>query len=98
MMQSMDVRWTVTENERWSVLNALRIAADVAKCHAKDMSDIADVLRSGQAVALFAQGEDGARAADALAEQHRRNSEDFSRLYEQVEEAPRIVVCESDED
>lgn len=98
-MHSSQITWTVTEQERWSVLNALRIAQDVAKGYAKDMSDIADALRDGQEYPMFASGEDGARAADALAQQHRSNVEEWSRLYESVEEAPRIcVMAESDED
>jgi hypothetical protein len=98
MHQTMNVIWTVTENERWSVLNALRIAAEVSTGHAKDMRDLADSLRDGHEHPMFAKGEGGVIAAEGLADVHARQAEEWQRLYSQVEEAPSIVVCESDED
>lgn len=92
------IRHYVTESERWSVLNALRIAAEVVTEHASQMDEMAQRLRNGEEFALFAPGENGARACDALADQHRSNAETFRDLYSQVEDAPQIVVMESDED
>ena len=45
---------------------ALQIAIDGKKRMVQTMSDVAAALRAGQQIAIFADGEDGARAADHL--------------------------------
>lgn len=89
--------YTVTEAERWTVINALVVAAEAATDHAKVTRDMADYLRGGGTHPLFAEGEDGGRACDLLAAQHDANAAEFRRLADLAEAAPRIVVDYSDE-
>jgi hypothetical protein len=94
-----DILHRVTESERWSVINGLRIASDVSKEHSKMFGEIAELLRNGEEVAGFAAGESGARAAEALAWQFNRQTGEFTELASRVEDAPSIAVMhEEDED
>ena len=58
------------------VERALRSAVYAATEHAATMRAVAQAIRAGEDVAMFATGEPGARAADALAADHDQFRED----------------------
>jgi len=62
--------------------NALGWAMNLKGEVAQTMRDVATALRDGQQVPLFADGEDGARAADQLADSHQHDVDRLAAISE----------------
>jgi hypothetical protein len=100
-MRRPDNRVSVTHDfseESSAITNALNIAREKFDEHAKTMHEIASALRNGQEVAMFAPGEGGAIAADRLAAQFERQSEEARTLYHLLSEADSLYAVAPDFD
>ncbi len=89
-----DVDGTVSgESDRWTLINALFTAAEVVKGHSATMRSFAEQLRNGaEPPALFAEGEDGARGAERLAEAHEATAEAYRAMALRVEKADTLNI------
>ena len=80
---------TLSRKDLSTVSNGLSIVAKEFDHHVEEFREIAKALRSGEQVALFAPGENGAKAADRLAEQFTQQRDDSRRLAELFTNAHR---------
>lgn len=69
-----------------TVVHALQIAARTFREDQSNMEKVAVAIRAGQAVPMFAEGENGAVAADRLAGQFYRQATDCEDLLDVIEE------------
>jgi hypothetical protein len=65
--------------------NALHVAARKYRQDQENMVQIATAIRQGQTVPMFAEGENGVRAADRLANQFSRQVEDVEAILQRME-------------
>ena len=86
----------LNENQRWSLINALRAAADQSAEFAQVQARVAGTIRSGVNVALYAEGEPGAQAAEALSAQFAKQKNDYLTLAGEIEEAEYIEFGDPD--
>lgn len=75
----------VTLQERSTIWNALSIAARTFEEDIANLRKVADELRAGGEVTMFARGESGARAADRLIAQFEQQLKDTRALIERFE-------------
>ncbi len=84
--------------QRRVIQHALMIAAETFDEHATTMKKIVKQLRAGsKSHAMFAKGEDGARAADAIARGHEGQAQDARELRGLLEEAGEIWLTSEEE-
>jgi hypothetical protein len=88
----------VSEDERWTVLNALTTAREVYKGHAALMRDQAARLRRGEVIGLWAEGEAGAVAADRMAEQFESQVLSSEAVYDLVENIEQVIYYAEETD
>jgi hypothetical protein len=75
----------LSSSEVSTITNALHVAAERFDESVKEFEKLAAFLREGGKYPMFAPGEDGARAADALAEQFRAQAEDSRDVFDKIE-------------
>ena len=86
-----------THRDQVTLTHGLRIAADKFERDAALGRETAAVLRAGEKIPMFAEGEAGARAAEALAEQFERQVRETRSLADRIDEAVAVVLSR-DED
>lgn len=74
------------ENAELSLVHASLIAyRERMQSHQKNMAEVAAALREGETVPLFAEGENGARAADHMVQDFVRTEQRIVDLLEKLE-------------
>ncbi len=79
------LRESLTDQERCTVWNALRLASQQYEESAAEFRKLAALLRRGESYPMFADGEPGALAADRLAAQFDRQLKDSQELIDRFE-------------
>lgn len=83
----------VQQSEMTMAVTAMRAGMDTFRQHAHQMQQMASFLREGgDGGDLWAPGENGARAADRMAEQFNRQVEETERLILAIEDAAEIII------
>jgi hypothetical protein len=79
------LREMMQEDHRSAIVNALYLTVETFRSYNVEMEKVATCLRAGSKVAMFADGEPGARAADAMAENFIRRANEALELAEDLE-------------
>lgn len=83
---------TLTSDEHNDLCWAIGLAIEAADDNRTQMLSVAAHLRNGHAVPMFADGEDGARAADLLADNFYRGRQRLIELKERLIDSETIIM------
>lgn len=86
----------LSNNQLSTLRNALTVSAQRFDEDAEQFREVAKALRAGEKVAMFADGEPGARAADRLTTQFVQQAADTRALLEMVQDADTVGLIMED--